>query len=164
MKRLPDEIVRFFRKQGFVIVSTIDGRGVPYEACKGIVKINRNLNVYLLDLYKGRTYRNLVNNSRMSITVVDEHLFKGYCLRGRGSIVKSEDIEPHILREWQDKITSRITRRIIKNIQGQKGHRCQPEAFLPKPEYMIVMNVQEVVNLAPRSKKYCRLVGEYLKK
>jgi uncharacterized pyridoxamine 5'-phosphate oxidase family protein len=153
MQRLADGIIHFFQEQGFAIVSTIDGNGGPHNSCKGIVKINQNGLIYLFDLYKGKTYKNLKINPRMSISAVDEHKFIGYCLKGRAKIVKTDKLKPHILSAWDKKITSRISRRVIKNIQGEKGHPRHPEALLPKPEYMVVMKVKEVVNLTPHHVK-----------
>lgn len=153
MKRLSDDIVQFFQKQGFVIVSTVDGNGYAHSSCKGIVKINRNGRIYLLDLYKERTYENLRQNPHISITAVDEHRFRGYCLKGKAKIIKRAKLKSQIIEAWEDKITSRITQRIIKSIRGEKGHPRHPEVLLPKPEYMIVMEVEEVIDLTPNHLK-----------
>ena len=153
MKRLPNEIVQFFQNQGYVIVSTLDRNGIPHNSCKGIVEIKQNGRIYLLDLYKAATFHNLKRNPRISITVVDEHKFRGYCLKGRAKIIPVEKLRPEILRSWEDKIASRITRRLLKNIREEKGHPRHPEALMPKPKYMVVMTVKEVVDLTPHHLK-----------
>ncbi|MFC1658552.1 pyridoxamine 5'-phosphate oxidase family protein [Candidatus Omnitrophota bacterium] len=153
MKRLSGEVVNFFLDQGFAIVSTIDKKGMPHNSCKGIIDINSKGLIYLLDLYQGKTYENLKTNPYLSITRVDEHRFTGYCLKGKAELVASSKLEPEIITAWQDRLTSRITRRLIKNVQGEKGHSQHPEALLPKPEYMIVMEVSEVINLSPQPLK-----------
>lgn len=149
MKKLKDEIVQFFQEQGCVIVSTIDKDGGLHSSCKGILKINQNGRAYLLDLYKGVTFDNLKRNPHMSITSVDEHRFKGYCLKGKARLVKRDAFMSKLVKIWEDRITSRVTRRIIKNIQGEKGHARHPEVLLPKPEYMIVMDVEDIIDLTP---------------
>lgn len=149
MKRLSDDIIHFFQKQGFVVVSTIDRNGYAHSSCKGIVKINRIGRIYLLDLYRGKTYENLRQNPRISITAVDEHRFRGYCLKGKAKIIKRDKLKPQIIKAWEDKINSRITQRIIKSIHSEKGHPRHPEVLLPKPEYMIVVEVGEVIDLIP---------------
>jgi len=149
MKNLPESIIRFFNSQRFSIVSTIDKDGSPHNACKGIVDINKNGKVYLLDLYMAGTYENLKRNSRISITAVDEHKFKGYCLKGRAKIIAKDKVAKRILKLWENKITSRISHRLLKNIQGEKGHVAHPEALLPKPEYLIAVDVNEIVDLIP---------------
>jgi len=147
MKRLSEEITKFFQEQGFAIVSTIDKNGSPHSSCKGIVKINQRGLIYLLDLYRERTYDNLRRDPHMSITAVDEHRFSGYCLKGKAKIIAGEKLKSQVIKAWEEKLTSRITRRLIKNIKGERGHLDHPEALLPKPEYVIVMEVGEIVDL-----------------
>lgn len=149
MKKLSDNVIQFFRNQTFVIVSTIDKEGTPHNSCKGIVKINPNGRIYLLDLYRGKTFANLNYNPHISITAIDEHKFVGYCLKGKAETIKEIKLTPQIMKAWEERISSRITRRVIKNIQEESGNSSHPEAFLPKPEYMIVMETQEIVELTP---------------
>jgi len=149
MKELSDDIITFFHRQHFVIVSTIDKNKIPHNSCKGIVKINKNGRIYLLDLYKWRTYANLKQNPHISITAVDEHKFKGWSLKGKAKIVGKRRLTSDIKKAWEKRIAGRITHRLLKNIREEKGHRRHPEAQFPKPEYMIVMEVKEIVDLIP---------------
>lgn len=151
MAELSRELVQFLEDQGCVIVSTIDDKGFAHSACKGIVKIDQEGNVYLFDLYQGRTYDNLEKNPRISITAFDEHRFIGYCLKGKAGIVKKDVLEPEIIKAWEDRITSRLTRRVLKNLREEKGHPAHPEVLLPKPAYLILMKVSEIVDLAPHN-------------
>jgi len=153
MKRLADDIINFFQSQGFVVVSTIDKDGGLHNACKGIVDIKSNGRIYLLDLYKGKTFQNLQSNHHISIAAVDEHKFIGYCLKGKAKIIREEEISPQIIKAWEERITSRLTRRVIRNIHEEKGHPRHPEALLPKPEYLIVMDAEEVIDLTPHHLK-----------
>jgi len=146
---LSKQVIDFFRNQGCVIVSTLDKNGYPHSACKGIIKIEPEGRVYLLDIYKAVTHANLNRNEFFSITAVDEHKFSGYCLKGKARIIKSEELSPDIVKAWEDRVTSRITQRVVKNILDKKGHPKHPEALFPKPKYMIVMDVEEVVDLTP---------------
>ena len=146
---LTDEIVRFFQKQQFTIVSTVGRNRIPHNACKGIVEINRNGKIYILDLYKGRTYTNLRQNPYISITAVDEHKFKGWCLKGKADIIAGKKIKPHVIRAWGKRIAGRITQRVIKNMLEEKGHHRHPESQLPSPKYMILVSVEEIVDLSP---------------
>jgi len=150
MKRLPDELIRFLNRQHYVILSTIGEDGLPHNACKGIVRVTRKGEIYLLDLYRGSTCRNLTRNPRMSITVVDEHSFRGFSLKGIGRIVERGNITPHLMRSWERKLSSRISHRIIKSLRGDKGHPRHPEALMPQPQYLILMEVHEIVNLTPQ--------------
>lgn len=145
---LSEDVINFFEQQHYTIVSTIGSDFLPHSSCKGIVKITQDGKVYLLDLYSARTHENLRKNNVVSITAVDEHKFKGYCLKGRAKILKPSE---NILNVWKKKIATRITKRIIKNMMGEKGHTSHPESLLPEPAYMIVIDVESVTNLTPKN-------------
>jgi len=153
MAMLSPEAVHFFKKQGFVIVSTLDKDGSIHHACKDIVRISESGEVYLLDLFMGRTYRNLTERPVISITSADEHSFSGYSLKGRAKIIPREELDPEIVKAWDQTIISRVSRRLIRNVRGEKGHHAHPEALMPKPKYMIRMDVEEVIDLTPKHLK-----------
>lgn len=153
MDRLPSEITHFFQNQSLVIVSTIDKNGSVHNSCKGIVKINKDGKIYLLDLYQEKTFENLNRNPNISITAVNEHSFKGYCLKGKAKIMPSEKLTKDILKAWEDRIASRITQRVIKNIREEKGHPRHPEALLPRPKYLIMAEIEDIVDLTPHRLK-----------
>ena len=150
MKALHQKIIRFFQNQNYTIITTIGKDGCPHNSCKGIVGIDEKGQVFLLDLYKGNTYENLKRNPSISITAVDEHKFIGYSLKGRASIVKREEIKSGTMESWDSKITKRISRRLLRNIRGEKGHPLHPEALLPRPEYLIVAEIKNIIDLTPR--------------
>jgi len=149
MRNIPDEVVEFLHSESFVIVLTIDTKGKPHASCKGIVKIDKEGEIYLLDLYKQTTFKNLKINSSISIVGVNEHKFKGYCLKGKAKIVPLEKMNPELIRAWDERMSKRITQRVVKNIVGEKGHSHHPEALLPKPQYLIAMEVEEIIDLTP---------------
>lgn len=149
MKKLNEAIVQFFHEQGFVIVSTLDKDGSIHNSCKGIVDIDKNGKIYLLDLYRKTTFENLKRNPNISITAVDEHRFKGFCLKGKAKEIKTEKLSPDVLKAWEQKISGRITQRVIKNVKEDKSQAKHPEVFLPHPEYLIVTEIKEVIDLTP---------------
>lgn len=146
--------MNFFRDQGYLVVSTINADGSLHNACKGLVDIDRSGKLYLLDLYSGVTYKNLLANGQISVTAVDEHRFKGYSVRGTAGIVKRENLEPRLVKAWEDKIASRITARVIRNIIDKKGHPRHPEAMFPDPKYLIVVDTEEITDLTPSHLKH----------
>jgi general stress protein 26 len=149
MKKLPQAVIQFFQNQGFVIVSTVGDDGIPHNSCKGILKISSDGQVYLLDLYKAQTYKNLKRNPKISITAVDEHQFKGYSLKGKAKILLGDKLSSDIIKLWDDRITGRVTKRIMRNIREEKGLTHHAEVLLPQPEYMIVMEPEEIIELTP---------------
>lgn len=150
MIKLNNAVVKFFQGQRFNVVSTIDKDGYPHNSCKGIVEITEDGRVYLLDLYMKKTYENLLNNPNISIAAVDEHKFIGYSLKGRAKIIEKNKMGARLVKLWEKKITDRIAHRLLKNLRGERGHLSHPEALLPKPEYIILVEVTEVINLTPK--------------
>lgn len=153
MVKVSEEIIHFFKKQGFAIVSTLNSDGSIHTACKGIIKVTPEGQVYLVDLYMGRTYQNLERNGVISISNADEHTFSGFSLEGKAGIISRDKLQPEILKAWDELIVSRLTRRLLKNIREEKGHPAHPEALLPNPKYMIMMEVREVIDLTPKHLK-----------
>lgn len=153
MKKLSDEIIHFLHKENYAVISTIDKGGSVHNSCKGIVEVDPNGKIYLLDLYKQSTYDNLKSNPNISITVVNEHKFSGYCIKGKAKIIDAKKFQTDTIKAWEKKIAGRITQRIIKNMQGAKGHKRHPEALMPEPEYLIAVEVENVVDLTPHALK-----------
>jgi len=149
MKLIPAVIIDFLRIQDFVIVSSIDQNGFPHSSCKAIVKIDPAGEIYLVDVYRGLTSENIERNQHISISVVDEHKFIGYCLKGQARKMQDDFISQEILKTWEDNITSRLAKRLLRNLVQDQGQRHHPEASLPQPKHLIVMEVEQIVNLAP---------------
>jgi uncharacterized pyridoxamine 5'-phosphate oxidase family protein len=149
MQRLNSSVVNFFQNQGCVVVTTIDKNSFPHSACKGIVKIEESGRVFLLDAYRGKTFNNLKLNPHASITAFDEHKFNGYTLKGSARLIHKDELDKEIIKSWEARITGRLTERLLNNIHEEKGHKGHPEALLPKPQYMIVLEVSEVIDLTP---------------
>ncbi len=146
---LPDKAVNFLKRQSFVIVSTIDSEGRIHSSCKGIVGINEKGKVFIVDLYHNRTYRNLKNDSRISITQIDERRFTGYTLSGQAKIVLREDIHSDYIKEWENKVLKRISDRIIKSVQDGKSSASHYEAELPEyPQYLIEIEVEKITDIS----------------
>jgi uncharacterized pyridoxamine 5'-phosphate oxidase family protein len=141
------------KKQGYVIVATLDDMGRIHCSAKGIVGLEAEGRIYLIDLYKARTYKNLANNPIVSLTFVNEHQFAGYTLQGKAKIVEREDIADHIIEEWEEKVIQRISQRLIKNLQEGKQVAAHPEAAFPHPKYLIEVDVENIIDLAPSIKK-----------
>jgi len=153
MKQLPALIIDFLRTQGFVTVSSIDKNGFPHSSCKAIVKIDPAGEIYLIDVYHGLTSKNIANNPHVSISAVDEHKFTGYCLKGKARMIQDEVISQEIIKTWEDNITSRLAKRLLRNLVQDQGQGHHPEASLPHPKYLIALEVEEIVDLAPHHLK-----------
>ncbi len=147
---IPQNIANFLGKQGFAIVSTLDPQGSIHCSAKGFVGLDEEGRLFFIDLYRAHTLNNLKKNKNISATCVNEHEFRGYTLKGTAKIVKREDIKDKVIKEWEQRVVNRISKRVIKNIQNDKKSSNQPEAKFPQPEYLIEMDVEEIVDLAPK--------------
>jgi hypothetical protein len=107
----------------------------------------------LIDLYRANTYRNLQERPTISITAVDEHLFIGYNLKGKAKIVEREKIKKHIIKKWEEHLIKRISKRLIKNIKEDRRSSHHPEARFPLPQYLIEVDVEDIVDLTPHHLK-----------
>ncbi|MBU0469075.1 MAG: pyridoxamine 5'-phosphate oxidase family protein [Candidatus Omnitrophica bacterium] len=146
---LTDKTIKLLEKQGFVIVSTINENGGIHSVAKGIVGIEKEGKVFIIDLFKNHTYKNLKRNPIVSITAIDENSYDGFTLQGRAKIVPREDIQDHLVSKWEDKIIERISNRMISSIQKGKKTNDHHEAKLPKhPKYLIEIDVDEVEDLS----------------
>ncbi|RKY43682.1 MAG: hypothetical protein DRP80_04550 [Candidatus Omnitrophota bacterium] len=147
---LPLAVANFLKRQSFVIVSTLDEKGRIHSSAKGIVSIDEKGNIYIIDLYKKKTFKNLQNNRTISITAVDEKRFLGFSVKGKAKIVEKKDIPEIVIKEWDKKVVERISKRLIRHVQDQKENLLHPEAKFPLPEYLIVVEPQELVDLSPQ--------------
>jgi uncharacterized pyridoxamine 5'-phosphate oxidase family protein len=152
MVTLSSDIIHFLQRQGFVVVSTIDAQGNIHSVAKGIVGFEQS-KIYIIDLYRAHTYKNLQRNPTISITAIDEHQFIGYTFKGKAEIISQDKIEKNIIKKWEQRVVSRISERVVKSVKQDKTAPHQPEALFPYPQYLIVMSVEEIVDLAPRHLK-----------
>ncbi len=149
MKEIPAGVVEFLKNQGFVIVSSIDAQGFPHNACKNIVQIDPRGEIFLIDLYHGVTKANITRLAKISISAIDEYKFEGYALKGEARILPHNNLTQSMISSWENNITSRLAKRLLKHLAEEKGQRHHPEAILPEPKYIIALNVQEIVDLTP---------------
>lgn len=148
--KLDKDLVNFLGEQGVVIVSSLNENGSIHCSAKGVVGVEEDGKVFIMDLYKKDTYKNLKENSTVTITAVDEHNFIGWSLQGKAKIVLREEISEHIHNKWAERIVKRITARLIKNVQREHAAGDHFEARLPEqPQYLIEIDVTEVVDLKP---------------
>ena len=147
----PDkDILNFFEKQDSVIVSTINVAGSIHCAVKGIVSTKEEEKIFLIDLYLRETFKNLKKNPTISITALDEHLFKGYTIQGEAEIIFRDKIHEEIFADWERRVVERISKRVSRSVGAGLQSRVHHEAHLPThPQYLIKVTIKNVVDLRP---------------
>ncbi len=152
--KLSKEIIHFFEKNHAAIVSTLNEKGAIHCAVKGLVGVGKKDKLFLTDLYLYRTFCNLKRNSTISITVLDEHAFKGYTLQGKARIIPKSEIKKNIFDEWEARVIQRITKRLAESVSTGAKSKKHFEADLPTEiKYLIEVEIDNVVDLAPPARK-----------
>ena len=147
---LSKDIVNFVEKQSVAVAATFSSQGRIHCSIKEVIAAKEEGKVFLMDLYQNRTFNNLEKDPRISVTVLNEHEFKGYTLQGKAKIVLREDIEDNVVQERENKIIKRISNRIIQSIKADHKSKAHFEAELPpNPRYLIEVDVEEVIDLSP---------------
>jgi predicted pyridoxine 5'-phosphate oxidase superfamily flavin-nucleotide-binding protein len=81
-------------------VATASRDGEPNVTPKGTLKLMDEHHVLFADLFSLKTRKNLLENSKIAVTVVDAATAKGYQLKGTAEIVTSgplfEDTSKHL--------------------------------------------------------------------
>jgi len=150
--KIEKDIIKYFTKNHIVLVSTLDCNARIYSSIKGLVYISEDAKAYIVDLFHNNTFRNIQKDNRISLTAVSVYHFKGYVLQGIARCLQIEDIPNLVKNKWEEHLVSRISERIIKNLQDRTVFG-QPEAELPKIKYFIEVEIENIINLAPPKEK-----------
>jgi predicted pyridoxine 5'-phosphate oxidase superfamily flavin-nucleotide-binding protein len=70
-------------------VATASGNGEPNVTPKGSLRILDQFHVLFADLYSEKTRRNLLQNNKVAITVVDQASATGYQIKGTAEVIGS---------------------------------------------------------------------------
>jgi len=159
---IPHETKHLLDKHHFAILSTQDTKNIIHTSAKGVIEVNPNGKIFVLDLYKGKTYRNLKRNPNVTLTVIDEHRYKGYSIEGKAKIIKEDSVPKKTLDIWHERLANRIAKRVIRHVKEEEhSGKGIPEARFPFPKYVIEIFVNRVIDLAPhklRTKKCKRRI------
>lgn len=70
-------------------VATVSSDGVPNVTPKGSLQLMDENHVLFADLFSLKTRKNLLENSRIAVTVVDAATGKGYQIKGTAEVIGS---------------------------------------------------------------------------
>jgi general stress protein 26 len=151
---IPPETRHFFDRQHYMIVSSREESGAIHTSAKGIVKVDPKGKIFLLDLYRARTYANIRRDRHVTLTAVDDRRFRGFSVEGIARIVREGALPKSVLKIWHERLAKRIARRIISHVKEERhaGERI-PEAKFPVPKHLIEVRVEKIVDLAPQPAK-----------
>jgi hypothetical protein len=88
MVSIPKDVQEFLPGK-LAWVATASGDGVPNTTPKGSLKLLDEEHVIFADLFSLKTRRNLAENPKVAVTVVDTGTGKGYQIKGVAEVVTS---------------------------------------------------------------------------
>jgi uncharacterized protein len=88
MVSIPKEVQDFLPGK-LAWVATASQNGIPNVTPKGTLKLLDENHVAFADLFSLKTRRNLLENNKVAITVVDATTAKGYQIKGSAEVVDS---------------------------------------------------------------------------
>lgn len=142
---IPDDIREFIKKFSYGFLGTADLDGKPNISIKGIVDVDKS-RLYFFDLFKAKTRKNLEKNIRISFFVIDWDNFIGYQFKGKAQIVDKGEVLEKYMTLWENKRKDLIISRILDNIKNEKVRKEHTFSLL-KPQYLIIMDVEEIYDL-----------------
>ncbi len=145
--KIPEGLAVLLQKADFISVGTSDENGQPSVASKFLLKVEGN-NIYLVDLIKGKTWRNLRYNPLISLSVMDEDNLRGYQINGTVLALDSGNDFDTLMLEFADKQVSFATNKIISGVQQAKPHADSVFAS-NKAKVFYKVSVSETLEIGP---------------
>lgn len=102
MAVLTEEMQRLVREQRLGYVATISPDGSPNLSPKGSLTVLDDRNLVFADIESPHTIRNLGNDPRTEINVVDPLTRKGYRFRGKGTVLHAGVTYWKVLEMYRD--------------------------------------------------------------
>ncbi len=98
MVSIPKHVQEFLTDK-LAWVATASRDGMPNVTPKGSVKLLDEHHVLFADLFSLKTRKNLEENKKVAVTVVDTATFKGYQIKGTAEILDSGQIFDETARQ-----------------------------------------------------------------
>jgi predicted pyridoxine 5'-phosphate oxidase superfamily flavin-nucleotide-binding protein len=144
---ITEKVRGFLQNQEFINIATCDFAGRPNVAPKFLLKI-KNDYIYLADYVKGRTYRNIMINSKVSIATENTETLTGYQINGEAEIIEEAAEYRHLIEEFREKQIQFSVTRIIEGLHKEVRHGVF-ETSLPEGIAVFKIKAEEIVEIIP---------------
>jgi predicted pyridoxine 5'-phosphate oxidase superfamily flavin-nucleotide-binding protein len=139
-------LLPFLSSGRFVNVASCSSERMPNVAPKLVAKTDKNI-LYLIDYVIGRTYGNLKENPRISLSFNDDRTLTGYQLNGTVDILEAGEEFEKLAEEFQQIKTKFTVERIIFNLRT--GEKTAPlELGLSEKFVILKVKVIEIVEIS----------------
>lgn len=144
---LTKRIAEVLKDREFISVSTCNLKGEPNAAPKFFLKLERNF-IYLIDYTIGRTWGNLKENPRISLSLMDTETLSGYQINGMVEIIESGLEFENIYAQLLQKQINLSAKRIIEGIGKAKRHSSFEVAMADK-FVILKVAINEIAEIVP---------------
>ncbi len=145
----------FLAKGKFVNVATCSDERMPNVAPKLIAKTEKNI-IYLIDYVIGKTYSNLKENPRVSLSFINDRTLTGYQMNGSVDILEFGEEFERFIEEFQKIKTDFTVERILLNVRT--GEKAIPlDLSLPDQFAILKVKVIEIVEIGSSGSLKSRL-------
>ncbi|MFH0941185.1 MAG: pyridoxamine 5'-phosphate oxidase family protein [Candidatus Omnitrophota bacterium] len=135
----------FLAKGKFVNVATCSNERMPNVAPKLIAKTEKNI-IYLIDYVIGKTYSNLKENPRASLSFINDRTLTGYQMNGSVDVLESGEEFEKFIEEFQKIKTDFTVERILLNVRI--GEKATPlDLSMPDQFAILKVKVIEIVEI-----------------
>jgi predicted pyridoxine 5'-phosphate oxidase superfamily flavin-nucleotide-binding protein len=131
----------------FINLASCDLGGRPNAAPKFLLKVSGE-HLYLVDHIIGRTFSNLRENPRASLSFIDSNTLIGYQINGKVEIIDSGVEYERIIKEVHNKQLDLSISRVIEGVTKGTVHKSFEVAV---PDQFVIFKVKmgEVVEMRP---------------
>lgn len=89
MAKLTEEIKEFLGEGRLAYVATCGGDGIPNVVPKGSLGILDDEHLVFADLYSQKTRKNIEENPRVAVSIVNPPAYRGYQFKGTAEVLDS---------------------------------------------------------------------------
>jgi hypothetical protein len=115
MASIPKHVQEFLPgKMGWVGTASLDG--MPNVTPKGTVQLLDDQHIVFADLFSLKTRRNLEQNPKVAVTVIEPNGTKGYQMKGTAELLTSGPLYDRIASELKQKSANLPTPRYVVKI------------------------------------------------
>jgi hypothetical protein len=143
-----EEFMTYARDLKVIHVATCGKNGVPNSAPKMLVEIAKPNRVIFLDYKFQRTYANVTQTGRASVSIMNDPAFKGFRLTGSCRVLeKGKDFEA-AKQTWEKKVIGYEAERLIERLRGGYSSK-HSEIMLPTDFVMVLLTAEEASAVHP---------------
>lgn len=135
MVAIPTKVEKLIKKEKVLVVGSASKNGISNVSPRTTFYLSKDGSIYWLELFKHKSYRNLVQNPWCSVVVFDKKAFQGYQIKGKATTVTNKKLKDEITIKIMDQLKTLHKKQIVKRSKSPNLIK-----FLPKIVYSLNPN------------------------